>query len=80
MGLNSFLKLFTPKTKIFFELFEKMADNGSKMAGILKAVVAETDFDKRASLISQVEDLEHANDELTHNVFTELGPQFHYPF
>ena len=80
MGLNSFLKLFTPKTKIFFELFEKMADNGSKMAGILKAVVAETDFDKRASLISQVEDLEHANDELTHNVFTELGRNFITPF
>ena len=80
MGLNSFMKLFTPKSKIFFELFEKMADNNSKMAGILKAVVAETDFDKRASLISQVEDLEHANDELTHNVFTELGRNFITPF
>jgi uncharacterized protein len=74
------MKLFTPKSKIFFELFEKMADNNSKMAGILKAVVAETDFDKRASLISQVEDLEHANDELTHNVFTELGRNFITPF
>ena len=80
MGLNSFMKLFTPKSKIFFELFEKMADNGYKMASILKAVVAETDFDKRASLISQVEDLEHANDELTHNVFTELGRNFITPF
>ncbi|MGZ8524690.1 MAG: DUF47 domain-containing protein [Chitinophagaceae bacterium] len=80
MGLNSFMKLFTPKSKIFFELFEKMSDNGYKMASILKAVVAETDFDKRASLISQVEDLEHANDELTHNVFTELGRNFITPF
>ena len=80
MGLTSFLKLFTPKSKIFFELFEKMADNSYKMASILKAVVAETDFDKRASLISQVEDLEHANDELTHNVFTELGRNFITPF
>ena len=74
------MKLFTPKSKIFFELFEKMSDNGYKMASILKAVVAETDFDKRASLISQVEDLEHANDELTHNVFTELGRNFITPF
>lgn len=80
MGLNSFMKLFTPKSKIFFELFEKMADNSYKMASILKAVVAETDFDKRASLIIQVEDLEHANDELTHNVFTELGRNFITPF
>ena len=80
MGLNSFLKLFTPKNKIFFELFEKMADNGSTMASILKQIVAETDFDKRASLISRVEDLEHANDELTHSVFTELGRNFITPF
>ncbi len=53
MGLNSFLKVFTPKNKVFFELFEKMADNGYTMALKLKEVVAETDFDKRASLISQ---------------------------
>lgn len=80
MGLTSFLKLLTPKNKIFFELFEKMAENGYTMASKLKEIVAETDFDKRASLISRVEDLEHANDELTHNVFTELGRNFITPF
>jgi uncharacterized protein Yka (UPF0111/DUF47 family) len=80
MGLTSFLKLLTPKSKIFFELFEKMAENGYTMASKLKEIVAETDFDKRASLISRVEDLEHANDELTHNVFTELGRNFITPF
>lgn len=80
MGLNSFLKIFTPKNKIFFELFEKMSENGHLMAVKLKEIVAETDFDKRASLISRVEDLEHANDELTHSVFTELGRNFITPF
>jgi len=79
-GLNSFFQIFMPKNRIFFELFEKVADNGAKMGGILKDVVAETDFDKRASLISQIEDLEHANDELTHSIFTELGRNFITPF
>jgi len=79
-GLNSFLKIFMPKNRIFFELFEQVADNGAKMGSILKDVVAETDFDKRASLISQIEDLEHANDELTHSIFTELGRNFITPF
>jgi len=79
-GLNSFLQIFMPKNRIFFELFEKVADNGAKMGTILKDVVAETDFDKRASLISQIEDLEHANDELTHSIFTELGRNFITPF
>jgi len=80
MATNSFLKIFMPKNKVFFELFEKVADNVAKMGVILKDIVAEPDFDKRASLISQVEDLEHANDELTHSVFTELGRNFITPF
>ncbi|HET6993840.1 MAG TPA: DUF47 family protein [Chitinophagaceae bacterium] len=79
-GLNSFLQIFMPKNRVFFELFEKVSDNGAKMGTILKDVVAETDFDKRASLISQIEDLEHANDELTHSIFTELGRNFITPF
>lgn len=80
MATNSFLKIFMPKNRVFFELFEKVADNVAKMGVILKDIVAEPDFDKRASLISQVEDLEHANDELTHSVFTELGRNFITPF
>lgn len=79
-GLNSFLKIFMPKNRVFYELFEKVADNVSKMGSQLKDVVAEPDFDKRASIINQIEDLEHANDELTHNLFTELGRNFITPF
>jgi len=80
MALQSFLKIFMPKNKIFYELFEKVAGNAAKMGGLLRSIVAEPDFDKRAALILQVEDLEHANDELTHNVFTELGRNFITPF
>jgi uncharacterized protein len=80
MALQSFLKIFMPKNRIFFELFEKVANNVEKMGSVLKDVVAEPDFDKRAALITQLEDLEHANDELTHNLFTELGRNFITPF
>lgn len=79
-GLNSFLKIFMPKNKIFYELFEKVANNVAKMGSLLKNVVAEPDFDKRAAIITQLEDLEHANDELTHSLFTELGRNFITPF
>ena len=79
-GLNSFLKIFMPKNRVFYELFEKVATNVEKMGATLKDVVAEPDFDKRAALITQLEDLEHANDELTHNLFTELGRNFITPF
>ena len=69
-----------PKNRIFYELFENVANNVEKMGSVLKNVVAEPDFDKRATLITQLEDLEHANDELTHNLFTELGRNFITPF
>ena len=80
MALNSILKIFLPKDRIFYDLFEQVADNVSLMSKKLKAMVFEDDFDKRAATISQLEDLEHTNDELTHRIFTELGRNFITPF
>src|SRR5215471_19390910 len=80
MALNSFMKIFMPKNKIFYDLFEKVADNVSIMGSKLKKVIDEPDFDKRAALITQLEDIEHDNDELTHKIFTELSRNFITPF
>ncbi|MDI9365197.1 MAG: DUF47 family protein [Flavobacterium sp.] len=80
MGLNSIGKLFMPKNKVFYELFEQVADTVYDMGVQLKKVVSEPDRDKRAPLIKQVEDLEHKNDDHTHRIFTELGRNFITPF
>jgi predicted phosphate transport protein (TIGR00153 family) len=80
MGLSSFMKIFMPKDRVFYSLFEEVADSVARMGKLLKAVVGEPDFDKRAALISQVEDQEHVNDDLTHKIFTELGRNFITPF
>src|SRR6266498_4439064 len=80
MGLNTIMKFFLPKDRVFYDLFEKVAGNVATMGTKLKDVVNEVDFDKRASLISQLENLEHDNDELTHRIFTELGRNFITPF
>ncbi len=69
-----------PKDKVFYTLFEQVADTMAKMGKVLKDVVQEPDYDKRAGLIAQVEDLEHVNDDLTHQIFTELGRNFITPF
>jgi uncharacterized protein Yka (UPF0111/DUF47 family) len=76
----SFMKLFMPKDKVFYSLFEEVADNVSKMSRLLIDIVGQPDFDKRQQMIKLVEDLEHANDELTHRIFTELGRNFITPF
>ena len=69
-----------PKDRIFYSLFEDVAHTVAKMGKTMKEVVKEPDFDKRAALISQIEDLEHVNDDYTHKIFTELGRNFITPF
>src|ERR1700743_3149672 len=80
MAFSSFLQLFTPKDRVFYSLFEQVADGVGRMGKLMKEVVAEPDFDKRAAVIAQVEDQEHVNDDLTHRIFTELGRNFITPF
>jgi predicted phosphate transport protein (TIGR00153 family) len=46
----------------------------------LVLVVNEADFNKRAKVIKEMEDLEHQNDMLTHEIFVELGKNFITPF
>jgi hypothetical protein len=74
------LKIFTPKDRVFYSLFEEIANTVAKMGQTLKKFVCEPDFDKRAAIASELETMEHINDELTHKVFTELGRNFITPF
>ena|SRR5882724_6869472 len=80
MGLNSIMKIFMPKDRIFYSLFEQVAHTVATMGQKMKEVVREPNFEKRAVLISQIEDLEHVNDDYTHKIFTELGRNFITPF
>ena len=80
MGLNSIFKIFLPKDRVFYQLFESVAEELVKMGIKLKEVVNEPDFDRRGQLIQEIEDMEHVNDDYTHNIFTELGKNFITPF
>src|ERR687890_2359062 len=80
MGLNSIGKFFMPKNTIFYNLFEEVGVTVRTMGGVLKQLVNEPDYDKRAALSTKLEDLEHANDDHTHKLFTELGRNFITPF
>ena len=79
-GINTILKFFLPKDRVFFQLFENVSQVLVKMGEKLKEVVHEPDFEKRAKLIKEIENMEHENDDCTHNIFTELGKNFITPF
>ncbi len=78
--INSFMKFFLPKDRIFYQLFEEVAITSLEMSVLLKKMVNEPQFDKRAEIVRQIEDLEHKNDDLTHKIFTELSRNFITPF
>jgi len=80
MALHSIIQWFTPKDRKFYPLFEEVADGVANMGKLMKEVVAEPDFDKRAGIISRAESQEHLNDDLTQRIFTELGRNFVTPF
>lgn len=80
MGLNSFVKLFTPKDRVFYNLFEEVADNLHEMGKVFRDGMYEKEDQKKDQLLSTLEAMEHKNDELTHRLFVELGQNFITPF
>jgi predicted phosphate transport protein (TIGR00153 family) len=80
MAANSFFKMFQPKDRIFYTLFENVADTVYKMGLTLQEMVYESDEDKRATILAHLENMEHKNDDATHTIFTELGRNFITPF
>ncbi len=80
MAFNTLLSIFLPKDKVFYNLFEQTAENVTTMGKLLRDYVYEADPAKRLQLSKDIEDLEHKNDEITHQIFTELGKNFITPF
>ena len=80
MFLNKFIQSFLPKDKVFYTIFEKMGANVLKMGNLLDKQVSSHDVDERASISIEIGDLEHDNDNLTHQIFVELSENFITPF
>lgn len=80
MSLSSILKIFTPKDRIFYGLFEEVTGNLKKMSEILTLAMNEPNRVERDKYLRSLEDYEHKNDEVTHRIFIELGRNFITPF
>ncbi len=81
MSLNSIFQYFVPKDKkIFFPLFEQAAGNVVTMATLLVEVVNVLDTKNREALYHQIDKLENIGDEITHQIYLELGKNFITPF
>jgi len=80
MGLNGIFQYFVPKDRKFFPLFEQASANLIKLGEALIELVNTNDENKKQELNKLIEDLEHRGDELTHQIYLELGKNFITPF
>jgi predicted phosphate transport protein (TIGR00153 family) len=81
MSLNSIFQYFVPKDKkVFFPLFEQAASNVVAIATVLVEAVNSTSPATREELYKQIDKLENKGDELTHQIYLELGKNFITPF
>lgn len=79
MGIGNIFRAFQPKDKIFFDLFEKIADTLVDMSKTFHEGLLELDINDE-SMLNQMSDFEHKMDDLTHEVFVQLGENFITPF
>ncbi|MBA5247651.1 DUF47 domain-containing protein [Marnyiella aurantia] len=79
MGIGNIFKAFQPKDKVFFVLFEKVADNLVKMSQEFHDGMLDFDLNDD-SLLKKMSDYEHKLDDLTHEIFVQLGENFITPF
>ncbi|MCZ2100430.1 MAG: DUF47 family protein [Chitinophagales bacterium] len=80
MALNNIIRIFLPKDRVFYDIFENIVANLKEMSRIFKKALNEPDTEKRTNLLRSLEDKEHQNDEYTHQIFVELGKNFITPF
>lgn len=79
MGIGNIFKAFQPKDKVFFVLFEQVADNLVSMSKEFHEGLLEFDINDD-SLLNKMSDYEHKLDDLTHEIFVQLGENFITPF
>ncbi len=79
MGIGNIFKAFQPKDKVFFVLFNKVAENLVEMSKFFQNGIEEFDPNDE-SFLQKISDFEHKNDDYTHQIFVELGQNFITPF
>ena len=79
MGIGNIFRAFQPKDKIFFVLFEKVAQKLVEMSKEFHEGLKDFDLNEE-TLLNKMSDYEHEMDDLTHEIFVQLGENFITPF
>lgn len=78
--MSSFARMFTPKDRVFYGLFEEVTTTLKEMSAMLHKALQEENIAARDAQLRALEEWEHKNDHTTHKIFIELGQNFITPF
>lgn len=78
--MSGFLKLFTPKDRVFYSLFEELTAVLQEMADAFPKALQVAEPDGRQKALRSMNDYEHRCDDIAHRIFIELGRNFITPF
>ena len=79
MAIGGILNIFKPRDRIFFYHFEASAANVLRMSEDLMLIMRTEPGAQRTAILERLEIGEHANDDLTHTIFTDLARNFITP-
>lgn len=79
MGIGNIFKAFQPKDKVFFTLFQKVAESLTAMSKEFHEGLMDFDINDD-TMLKNMSDYEHKLDDLTHEIFVQLGENFITPF
>lgn len=72
--------MFTPKDRIFYSLFDELLRVLEEMAAAFPKALQISHPENRYAALKTINDYEHRCDEITHQIFIELGQNFITPF
>jgi predicted phosphate transport protein (TIGR00153 family) len=80
MKFDRLLHALLPKHDHFYDYFERDVDNLLQAATTFRDLMHNSmSPEERAQKIRRIEELEHKGDEITHNIFSEVGSNFITP-
>lgn len=79
MGIGNIFKAFQPKDKVFFVLFERVADTLVDMSKEFHEGLLDFDINDD-TMLTNMSEYEHKMDDITHEIFVQLGENFITPF
>jgi hypothetical protein len=79
MSLNALMRWLKPREMVFFDLLEAATANAYQAAQLFDREIRSGDPERFAELRRQMKDLEHAGDDLTHEIIDRLNHTFVTP-